>query len=154
MRKVLACACVAVGLLQGLPALAADCVDVDLRAEKIAGEPLDHLALYYLVANCGDTGSADIELSLEKDGTLIRKLDLAHVLPAGRGFSHEFLLPILPNVPAGTYRLCLSAALGSASDSVCATVVIDSGGNIVAFTPEQPTSVQERPWGQMKGKYR
>jgi hypothetical protein len=154
MRKLLACGCMVVGLLQGVSAFAADCVDVDLRAQKISGDPLDHLALYYMLANCGDLGNADIELSLEKDGTLVRKVDVQRVLPAARGFSHEFLLPILPGVAAGSYRLCLAASLGSASDSACATVVIDSGGYVVSFTPDPSTAVQEKPWGQMKGRYR
>jgi len=154
MRRWIAGGCVVAGLLGALTAAATDCIDVELRAEKIPADPLDRLSLFFSLANCGDAGRADIELSLEKDGALVRKLELMPVLQAGREFRHEFDLPIPAAVPAGSYRLCLAATLRAAHDTACGTVEIDAAGNVLSFAPQVPTTITARPWGSMKDAYR
>jgi hypothetical protein len=155
MKRVLTVACMAVAMLVAGMALAEECVDVDLRAEKIEDSPLDALSLFFSMANCGtQAGLADITVSLEKDAELIGEITIKRHLPADLDFAHEWQLPIPPAVPAGSYRMCLSVELGGASDSACATIDLDAEGNVLAFAPESATSVERKGWGSVKGSYR
>lgn len=136
------------------PVWAGDCIDVQLRAEKIAADPLARLQLFYHLHNCGDAGLAALTSSLAKDGQLVGEIETSRFLHADERVQVELLLPIPPAVPAGLYRLCAGARLGQASDSECALVVLDGVGNVLSFTAKTPVPVASVSWAVVKQVYR
>ncbi|UCE03507.1 MAG: hypothetical protein JSW67_04760 [Candidatus Latescibacterota bacterium] len=155
MQRMLTVIGVVVAMMASGTAVGDECVDVDLRAEKIEGSPLDALSLFFSMANCGtEAGVADISISLEKDAELVGEIDIHHFLPADLDVAHEWRLPIPPAVPAGSYRMCVRIRLGEASDTACASVEIDADGNVLAFSPEATTAVERKGWGSVKDAYR
>lgn len=155
MKRLLTVICATVAMLAFGTAVAEECVEVDLRAEKIEDNPLDALDVFFAIANCGtQTGLADVSVSLAKDEELVGEIKFNLALPAELDFSRQWQLPIPPAVPAGSYRLCVGVELGSGSDSACATVEIDAEGNVLTFAPEVVTAVQRKDWGSVKNGYR
>lgn len=142
-------------VLFSCPMSAADCIDVDLGAQLIPGSPLSALGVYFYLINCGtEPGMMDFTITLTRDSTPLGEAQSSAYPPAGEPFSKKCELPIPPGTPAGTYTLCITATLGQASDTACATVTIDAMGNIIGFEKGKgPSPNEERTWGQIKVIY-
>jgi hypothetical protein len=138
-------------LLSG-SALAADCVDVDLGAQIVGGTTL---SVYFYALNCGtEPGLVTFSISFEKDSTPLGQGQLAVYMPADKPFVKDCDLPIPPVVPAGTYTLCITATMGQASDTACATVTIDAAGNVIGFENlKGPSPTEKASWGEIKSVY-
>ena len=137
------------------PASAVDCIDVELGAELVAGNPLDGLSLFFSLQNCGsERDLARVAFSLEQDGSLLGSVETMRSLLPDREFRVELMLPVPAVVPPGSYRLCVTASIGDASDNSCATIVIGSNGQVIQFIADGAlTPVEETTWGGIKSLY-
>ncbi len=157
MSVLRALTCTVLLLSAAAGAWAADCVEVELRAEKRTDTPVDALNLFYSMSNCGEQGGlADIVVTLEKDDASVGSVSVKRFLQPEHSFSNEWELPIPPVVPPGSYRLCLEVTLGEASDSACGSIEIDEAGNVLSFAADESveSAVESRPWTAIKRSYR
>jgi hypothetical protein len=155
MKYLLILVCVCTLMLWSLPAAAESCVDVDLGATVIAHDPYDMLGLYFYAKNCGSCSAiATFKITLERDLAVIGSMRLLALMPAGVAFSHSFALPIPQGVPAGTYTLCIDAAIGTASDRACVSVVLDAANNVISVVPLVPVGIEASSWSTIKAMYR
>lgn len=159
MRKWPALIGMALIALWAIPALAEHCVDIELGAEVVESDPHDVLSVYFYAENCGtEPGLATFTATLEMYGVPVGTRQFRRYMRVGKAFVKELNLPIPPVVPAGTYTLCLTAELGTASDTACATVTIDDGGSILGFSNEDsasaPTGYDFTSWGTIKGQFK
>jgi len=156
MRKLLVLITVLTLAMWTIPAMAADCVDVDLGANVISSDPYDILSLYFMAVNCGtDPGMVTFDVALSKDCVEIGSVEFKCNMPAGEPFEQEIQLPITSSVPAETYTLCVTATLGSASDNACASITLDSMNNVTSFSDvTAPVANDESSWGAIKGIYK
>lgn len=140
----------------GIPALAADCIHVDLGAQVTDSSPLPILSLYFSTTNCGDApGMATFTISLEQGSQSLGSGTAQLYLPADKPFTQQLQLPVVSIIPAGTYTLCVDATLGSASDSACATVTLNSSSNVISFQKvEGPAPADTETWGAVKSMYK
>jgi hypothetical protein len=75
-------------------------------------------------------------------------------MPAGELFSHVLELPIPDIVPPGVYALCVTAELGDAVDTSCASITLDEANMVTSFTPLVPTGTEDTSWGDVKAKFK
>jgi len=135
--------------------MAKDCIDVEPGAQVITSDPYDILSLYFMVVNCGtEPGMVNFIVTLEKDFVEIGTAEFECYMPAGKLFEQELELPIPPDAPAGTYTLCVTATLGEATDSSCASITIDDMKNVVGFTTLDPVATDDSSRGAIKALYR
>ena len=156
MRKLLFGVLLSALFLASAPAAAVDCIDVELDAMPIPGDPFHYLQITWSVLNCGDaTGRADFTLTLQRGFDYLASMSFRAYLPAGDPVGGRIKLPVVCCIPAGMYTLCVKAELGTASDMACATIVVDEANNITAFTnlPE-PIAVEPASWGSIKSLFR
>ena len=155
MRKLLVTVAILAVALWAVPAMAEDCVDVELGAQVISGDPYDILSLYFMAVNCGsEPGMVDFTVTLEKDFVEIGSAEFTCYMPAGEPFEQEIELPIPGDVPPGTYTLCVTATLGEATDSSCASITLDEANNVTSFTLYDPVGTEDSSWGAIKEMYR
>jgi len=142
-------------VLWAVPAMAEDCVDVELGAQLVTGDPYDILSLYFMAVNCGsEPGMVNFTVTLEKDFMEIGTAEFVCYMPAGEPFEQELELPIPDYVPAGTYTLCVTATLGEATDTSCASITLDEENNVTSFTLYDPVGNEDSSWGEIKEMYR
>ena len=156
MRRLLVLITVLTLAMWTIPAMAADCVDVDLGANVISSDPYDILSLYFMVVNCGtEPGLVSFDVTLTKDFVEVGTAEFACNMPAGEPFEQEIQLPIPTSVPAGTYTLCVTATLGDASDTACASITLDEMNNVTSFSDVTgPVATDPSSWGAIKGMYK
>ena len=153
MKKLLGVASVLLLVLWGAQAYAADCIDVELGAEVVPNDPVDILDLHFSIENCGTVpGMANLTVTVTNGVDVYTALVKAW-LPAGEPFVADLELPIPAMISAGTYGLCVAATLGTATDEVCASIVIDDVGNVIGFTINNALPVEDRTWGAIKATY-
>ena len=156
MKKALFCALLSALMLASAPAIAEDCIDVELDAQPIPDDPFDYLKITWSVLNCGTVDvRADFTLSLQRGPDYLASINFRAFLPAGVPLSGAVRLPVLCCIPAGMYTLCMKAEIGAARDQSCATIVVDEANNITAFTKiPEPIAVEPSTWGSIKNLYR
>ena len=156
MKKVLISLSVLLAALVSMPALADDCVDIELGTELITGDPYDILALYFSVENCGTEAREVIfTISLTVDLEDVWAVTFPFTMAAGEPFVAEYLeLTVCEVAPPGEYTFCVSAEIGTAYDSACATIVIGENSEVISFIPFSPTATEESSWGSIKAMHR
>ncbi len=110
-----------------------DCVEVDVEITSPV-QAYDEYTYSFEVINCG-TEAAEVELAVD----IVMALPSGDVpvaiikfpLGAGESIAKSFEAVLPPVVPAGSYEVCVTATIGEATDTDCATleVVEDSGGS-------------------------
>jgi len=110
-------------------AFAEDCVELDLELTPAVGP--DTCGVRWVefsveVTNCGtERGMVDFSVKLDVQPPFGVAAFKTH-RPVGAGqtvlFSHKFPVPRV--VPAGTYEACLTATIGTASATDCASVIL------------------------------
>lgn len=151
MKRVLISLSMLLILSASIPAHAQDCVDVELGAEVITGDPYDILSLYFSAENCGTepgmvTFTSTLTIDLVEVGTVTFQL----YMPAGEPFIQELGLPILDILPPGVYMLCITAELGTATDTACASITLGEANEVMSFSPLSPTGNEDSSWGAIK----
>ncbi len=137
------------------PASAEDCVDVELGAEVVESDPVDILQLYFSLENCGtEPGTVDLTVALTVDGEEIGTGMIQVYMPAGEIFVQELELPLPDEVPPGEYTLCVTAELGTAVDTSCATIDLNEENLVTSFDLTSPVDADESTWGKVKSIYR
>jgi hypothetical protein len=138
------------------PASAEDCVDVELGAEVVESETIDILQLYFSLENCGtEPGTVDLTVELTHNGEEVGTGTFPVYMPAGEIIIQELELPLPDMVPPGEYTLCVTAELGTATDTACATVFLNEDNLVTSFdTVNSPVDTEESTWGQLKAIYR
>jgi hypothetical protein len=157
MMKWLTLLVVLVVVLWGATAGAEDCIDIRLDAKITPGEPRDLLSLYFHAENCGEkVGVATVKVTAMVDVRVVESPKFRVRMPAGVIISRSLDLPLPAGTPPGTYTLCITAELGNAHDSTCATVTIDDEGRVLGFHPHESTTggVSTLSWGEVKAGYK
>jgi hypothetical protein len=156
MKKTLLYVLLSAFILASAPAIAEDCIDVELNAQPIAGDPYDYLQIIWSVVNCG-TADARVHftLTLQRGFDYLASIDFYAYLRAGVPLGGTIRLPVICCIPEGMYTLCMKAEVGTAQDQSCAAIVVDEANNITAFTKIlEPIAVEPSTWGSIKNLYR
>ncbi len=131
-----------------------DCVDVELEAEVVSSEPYQILDIYFSLENCGtEPGVVTLTATLEYNGEEAGSAATELYMPAGEMLIKELELPLPEIVPPGEYTLCVTAELGNAVDTSCATITLDEDNNVTSFMLQSPTKTEEHSWGKIKSIY-
>jgi hypothetical protein len=157
MMKWLILTCMLILVLCGARAVAEDCIDIRLAAGIVPGEPNHILRLGFYALNCGtEPGIATCRVYVGVDSKSLGSAMFKVRMPAAEPLERRLGLPIPPGTPPGMYTLCLTADLGTASDTTCATVTIDGEGQVLGFRPHDSTAggVSTWSWGEIKAGYK
>lgn len=138
------------------PADAVSCIDVELGARPIPGDPNDYLEITWSVLNCGEAAArAYFTLTLQSGFDLLASVDFSANLSAGVPVSGKIRLPVPCCIPPGMYTLCVRGEIGAAVDKSCASIYVDEENNITAFSKIlEPIAVESSTWGSIKSLYR
>jgi len=157
---VTAVALLAVLIVGFTPAFAEDCVDVELGIDRlIPPVPVLHFEFFLSVVNCGSEAAlVNCLVTAELNGIPAGTASFDAPMEAGQEIRIDRKIPINPNIeiPAGTCRLCLTVTSGTATDTSCATIVIDGDGNVLSFTLEGEDNppAESLTWGAIKSIFR
>lgn len=113
-----------------VPAFADNCVEVDIEMtpEVVAGEMGEG---YFELVNCGDEASTVmLAISMELMGGVVVDLpEVPVMLGAGEMISTSFVYPAPPGLTGSSFSLCVTATLGGAVASDCASSLIVEGSS-------------------------
>jgi hypothetical protein len=116
--------------LLSLPAIADDCVEVDIETDA----ELEVGVMYYFYAeltNCGDAGMVGISLSLEFGEYYFEfPGDIQFYMGAGETISRSVPFIIPPVIPSGNVTLCVTASKGDATSTDCLYMTINNPGDM------------------------
>ena len=106
--------------------LAADCVEIDIEApgQVYLGQQATFSAE---LTNCGDEAATiflSFEIIISGEPVPLPPVQVPVHLAAGETYSKTMTVMIPPNIPTGTYEVCIMAESGDASDSDCAVIEV------------------------------
>jgi hypothetical protein len=157
MTRWLTLLVVLVVVLWGATAGAEGCIDIELGAEVIPGDPRDVLSLYFYAENCsGKPGVVTAKATASVGTRVIGSAKFSVRMPAGGPIKQSLDLPVPPGTPPGVYTLCLAVEFGSAMDSACARVIIGDERRVLGFYPHEstPGGISTWSWGEVKAGYK
>ncbi len=130
MRKLLFLVAACAFMVSGSTVFAQDCVEVDIELPAtVVAEPGAFAEGFFEIVNCGDEAAlVDLDVEFDINGNSFSVGGIKVPLGAGEVVSRDLRIPVPPVAAGFTVGICLTATVGDASSSDCATTSIESSG--------------------------